>query len=248
MNLKRVEQLLRRYARLRPPERLLSEEKAAELRARLAPSASEGETDVGDPAEVVGAGAPAARASPRKRYRLAWAGLAAVAAMILVAVLTTSRRGPLPAPGLLVDGAYDKAALFRTTRGESTPAGDRGNLFYIGVKVDRPAFIRIIVLDDGGKLEVLPLDRSGAVERRVTRDTETVFGGYELRSVDESGFESRVEALIILACAKSLSRSGVSAWVEDRNDAGRDHPGMTGSELLSELKSRFNCAAEMLSL
>ena len=42
MNHKRVEQLLRDYARLNPPKRLLSPETAARLRAELAPERSEG--------------------------------------------------------------------------------------------------------------------------------------------------------------------------------------------------------------
>jgi len=249
MNLKRVEQLLREYARLRPPERLFSGETEAQLRARLAPVGTEGESEAGEPS---GAAEPCvsamAKARPRWRYRLIGAGTAVAAAVILVAVLVTAHRETSVVPGLAVDGAYDKADLFRTIRGEQGPPGERDDLFYIGVKVDRPAYVRIIVLDNHGRLESLPLDRSGSEERQVDADAETVFGGYEVESVDDRGMASRLSAFIVLASPKPLDGESLAEWIHRQSRARSESSQPESERVARELGRRFGCAARALQL
>jgi hypothetical protein len=246
MNLKRVEQLLREYARLRPPQRLLSDEAQARLRDKLAPPQSGEEAPEPARAEEPGAMPTAARGSDRRLRRIAFGAAAAAAALLFLAAWLIYPRTPEAAPGLTVDGAYDKASLFRTTRGVPPDAGVRGNSFYIGVRANRAAHVRVIAIDERGQLELLPLDRSGATEVTVEAGAETAFGGYEL-GPDGDDTAAAVTEFIVLACVEPLAERDISAWIDETNSAARDGAGRSASELASELKSRFNCAAEILS-
>jgi hypothetical protein len=244
MNFKRVEQLLREYARRIPPERLFSDESAAQFRARLSPSESESKAESEVSSEVVEPYAPAAaRVGPRRRYRLAWTGIAAVAAVILVAVLTSVYHETSSLPGLTVDGAYDKASLFRTTRAAPPTPAERSDLFYVGVKVDQPAYVRIIALDNHGRLESLPLDRSGSLEQHVDADTETVFGGYEVESVDDSGVASTITEFIIIASTQPVETERLSGWIDRKNRTATGRSPLELDELAREISDRFRCAA-----
>jgi hypothetical protein len=245
VNLKRVEQLLREYARHRPPERLFSDQAAARLQSRLAPAGSEDEDRMEDAASAPESGLPAsAGAGPRRPNRLVAACSALAAAVIIVAVWIAAERTLVAVPQLVADGAHDRASLFRTTRGTPPAVDERGGLFYVGVKVDRPAFIRIIVLDDRGGLEVLPLDRSGSVERQVDAGAATVFGGYELESTEADGSTARIEAFIVLASARPLEAERIAEWMEESSSAVTGLPMRGAAGLARELRGRFHCSAK----
>lgn len=241
MSLKRVIQLLREYARQHPPERLFSDDNAARLRARLAPVAS-GSAETRDGVSSLKSSVAAnAKTSLRRRDRLIIVGTAAAAAIFAGALLTVERL-PIAALDLVVDGAFDRAGLFRATRSADGP--EEGDLFFVGVKVDKPAHVRIIALDDRGRLRTLALDRSGQEERTIGGATATVFGGYELDSSDADGV-SRLDTFLVLASVETLSETEVSAWI-DANDELRETTEAAVGALVSGLRARFRCSVQIV--
>lgn len=199
METKRVEQLLHEYAQKRQAERLLSESGRGRLQAELAPPLSAGHS--GQQRE------PA-------RGRILFSTTVLAAAVVAFAAFSLPSAALHGLPGLVVDGAFSRVDLFRTTRGESV---ERGEFFYVGVKVDQPAYVRVVVLDDLGRLEPLALDRSGAFERQVAADTATVFGGYAVRATDDEGVESNVTALAVFAAASPMDENVVSGMISAWN-------------------------------
>ena len=245
MNEKRVEQLLRQYAKIRPAERLFSEKTAARLRTRLAPAGlkSDAAAEPAETAETVTM--PSARAGPLASIRLRRLATTAAAAAVLAAIVTTARHESPHLPGLVVAGAHDKAALFHTIRGETAPES-RGNLFYIGVRVDQPAYIRILAIDDRGGLEQLALDRAGATERRVEGGTDTIFGGYPLRDVGESGTETRIAYFLVIASSNPLDAAWLSDWISGTSPSHPRDAGWEVDRVARALRRHFGCQTRVV--
>ena len=101
ISLKRIEELLREYARVRGPERLFTQEASRQLRERLAPVA----------AETGAYGTVSAT-----RYRTIWTVTAFAAAWLIAAVMTIGPIGADLGLGLQVDGGFAREELFRTMR------------------------------------------------------------------------------------------------------------------------------------
>lgn len=246
MNHKRVEQLLRDYARLNPPKRLLSPKTAARLRAELAPGRSEGGKVDSSP-EGFEPSAPGGQLGPsRRRQVLTWFVSAAAAACLLVTLLVVGYDDAARVPGLFVDGGYDEAGVFlRTTRGDPASATSSRGSFYVGVKVDRPAYVRILILDDRGKIAHLDLDRSGAEELWVAADPARVFGGYELTEADAGGVTSAIEAFLILASLTPLE-PGLAGWVNKKNQSSTGPSRLEAELLARQMRERFRWAARVV--
>lgn len=171
---------------------------------------------------------------------------AAAAGCLLVTLLVVGYDDAARVPGLFVDGGYDEAGVFlRTTRGEPASATSKRGSFYVGVKVDRPAYVRILILDNRGRIEHRALDRSGAEELRVAADTATVFGGYELTEADAGGVTSRIEAFIILASLTPL-QPGPAGWVHQKNESSTGPSRLEAELLAREVRERFRCAARVV--
>ena len=245
MNLKRVEKLLREYARLRPPVGLLSRETAARMRAELAPAKSGGGEVESSPANGEPDSAGRAVGQTHRRQVMIWLVSAAAAASLLVALLVVGRDDAARLPGLVVDGAYDEAGVFRTTRAGPASTASRRDLFYVGVKVDRPAYVRILILDDHGRIELLELSRSGAEERRLAADNPRVFGGYELTDTDTGGVTASIEAFIVVASMTPFD-SGLPGWIEKKNQAATRPSELHPEFLARELRERFHCATSVV--
>lgn len=244
MDTKRVEELLRRYAGLLPADRLFSQPTAEELRARLAKQVGpRGPTETESPEGAAGGPRVVVGGS------VAWTGLsrlivAVAAAAVFVALLTTGETGPVTPLGLEVDGAFDRTELFRTTRGQPPQTTEDTNSFFIGVRVDRPAYVRIIILDDRQSLESLPLDRSEAQQKLVQQGD--VFGGYGIRYVDEAGVESTARAFIVVATPHPIRDQALARRLRaaEQSHSGLSRRGL--DRLERDLRRRFRCEVRVL--
>lgn len=183
MDLKRMDELLRRYAENLPARRLFSKPVAERLRERLAdePEAARGEVFSGG----------------RKRLTTIAVAATAVAA-VLITIAFNLPQGPAPATPISIqaDGRFSRQELFSSTRGAVREAGDE--LFYLGVKVDPPAFLCIITLDQRGRLDLLELNAAGETTLRRPVRAQS-FGGYAIRAEHASGGGSELTHFVVVA-------------------------------------------------
>ena len=221
MDRNRVEQLLRRYARRRSPERLFSDQTAAALRNRLAPSG---------------------RRTMRRRF--AAVGLVLAAAVVLVVVGPWASDGRDAALSFQADGAYRISDLFQTARGTTTRSADAE--FFVGLRVDRPAYVRLVVLHDRLRLESLPLDRSGALELMVEPGESTAFGGYAVRERNAAGRESTATHFVVVTSASPIEDSAFERALQVVRDAQLTASDAILSELSRVMGDRFVCGVRVL--
>lgn len=219
MDESQVERLLQQYAAHVPAERLFAQERAdyiwAEIFATSAPVGG------ADEQAAVRTATPRPRLSSRlarviSRRRLVFGAAAVLAlAAVITGVLGWSSRGPR----LEVDGAYAKSELFRVTRAAGEPQSAPGNSFYIGVRVDRPAYVRILTVDDQLRLEPLALDRAGSHELHMRAKSELALGGYVLASTGPTGVSSRITHFLILATPHPIDEAALARWLDAANRA-----------------------------
>jgi hypothetical protein len=191
MDKQRLEHLLDEYGRRLPPERLLTDDAAAQRfwdRTVRVPEA--------DPV----------RRFPRLALpRTAWPGLlviSAVAAVLLIAVLVFFQ--PAAGINLRADGAYSPDMLF--VKGS---AGEPGPRYHIGVRVDKPAYVRIVALSSRGEVRSLPLGPDGQNETQVGAQSSTAFGSFALRDPLSS-----VEQFVVLASATPIPEEQFTDWTK----------------------------------
>jgi hypothetical protein len=154
MSPERVEELLRQHAARHPPPGLFAEDDREALRARLA-------------AETTRSPGP----RPPHWRLISAAAVAAALVACFIAVRATPRTVPFE---LQADVAFDRAALFRTVRAAPPVA----EAYYVGIRLRRPAFIRLFALHSSGHLEPQALNRAGDLTLLVSDGQ--AFGAYRL--------------------------------------------------------------------
>lgn len=179
------------------------------------------------------------------RRRLAAVGLVLAAAVVLVVAWPWASDGPDSGPSFQADGAYRMSDLFQTARGTTTRSADAE--FFIGLRVDRPAHVRLVVLDDRLRLESLPLDRSGALERMVEPGESKAFGGYAIRERDAAGRESTATHFVLVASAVPIESSAFERALQVVRDAQLTASDAVLGELSRVLGDRFACGLRVLT-
>ncbi|GMU83731.1 MAG: hypothetical protein AMXMBFR47_36010 [Planctomycetota bacterium] len=213
MNPDQVERLLRELGEQRPAERMFDALQSAALRDEL----------MGLPAKQSGSGI--ALTGRRQRMNLL---VAALAAFALAGVFFPGPAGQPPmqrAIGLHADWASSRLDLFRTERHAGQPAEN----VWVGVRVDRAAFVSIFAINADGSGEFLQLSRDGAITIEIGPDTATSFGGY-LRVILDNGAKKTLHTLLVVASERPLPSAPIppSSTVPDvdaiADELRRNHP------------------------
>lgn len=201
MDLKRMKNLLRKYSETVPEERLFSESRAAELKARLAESAN---ADVPEEScadqDRAPTGAPFGARRLFSRKLIPFAVAAAVLFALSVPWWWGSTRDFV---GLEADGGFQKLDLFRTSRAGREPGSDE-QLFYVGVRTRAAAFVRIVAVDANESLESIPLDTQGRLTLELPAEQNYTFGGYEVRSAGDQSDEADITHFIVIASDQAI--------------------------------------------
>ncbi len=241
----RVEALLRQYARLLPLERLLSEPRAAALRKRIGPSRGDSAASRARGSAAQATGIPAA---PRFLHSATIRTLGALAAAVLIAVMLATPAGhQRPAAlALAADVARDRGALFSTLRDS---AGHRPDApLYIGVRLQQPAFIRIIGVDEHGRAESFSLDEAGREELRIAEHARAhVFGGYPTGAIPGEAGEVRV--VLVFASPRPVEPARLSALLTRATAQSRgQNAEAVARRVAAALRTNLGCSVRSFTL
>lgn len=227
-----VERLLRQYAKRLPPQRLMSERAASALRARLSRTGEQERLDHEAAAESRHVGSS---------WTAPLIGLAVAACLTLM--LTISKQPPSSPIKLLVDGAHSPADVFKIMRSPS--AESEANSYFVGVQVNYPAYVRIVIFDSATGLESLELDGDGAEQHFLT-DEAAIFGSYDLRTTDAAGIDTVITDFLIVASTWPLDPEVFAEALQAPRRAGLSRPEDVVPKLIRELHRRFDCTIRVL--
>jgi hypothetical protein len=230
MDLKRMDELLRRYADNLPARRLFSKPVAERLRERLAdePEAVRGEVCFGG----------------RKRLAtIAVAATAVAAVLITIAVNLPQRPAPATAIPIQADGRFTRAELFSSTRGAVRESGDQ--LFYLGVKLEQSAFLCVITRDNRGRLELLKLNTADETTLRLPAGQAQSFGAYAIRAEYASGGVSELTHFVVVATPERVDAHTVED-IANRIAAGSSADML--ERLTADLKERLGASVRIITV
>ncbi len=234
MDEQRVETLLRQYGRTLPPERLMSESQAAALRSRLRPENAD-EHPGGLVTTANGTATTPIRPQLPVWYRARGVILAAAAAIALFFILW-SRGDHRVSPGLQADGAGEAAALFRNGGGRA-----ENDQFFIGVRLDRRGYVRVLAISDRDEVSHVGLGDSGAHEVAVAEATNVTFGPLHLKGRARDGQPTQTRAFIVLASNRPIPEAELGVLLRAHQAGAR-----SADALARDLAQQFKVSVRVL--